>query len=168
MLVFALFNSADVFLLLKTKEVTGSDTVTISAYILYNIVFAIASYPLGALADRMGMRTVFAGGIALFAIVYFLFGVAHSVLPLFAAFILYGIYAAATEGISKAWITTIETEKPATAIGFYTSCESICALLASVIAGAVWSGFGSSATFFLTAAVAILVLIYMITARFSS
>src|SRR5215207_7126714 len=34
LLMFALFNSADVFLLLKTKEITGSDEWTIGAYIL--------------------------------------------------------------------------------------------------------------------------------------
>ena len=33
LILFALINSSDVFLLLKTKEITGSDSITISAYI---------------------------------------------------------------------------------------------------------------------------------------
>ena len=52
LLLLALFNSSDVFLLLKTKEITGDDRLTIGAYILYNVVFAIGAYPLG------GIRTL--------------------------------------------------------------------------------------------------------------
>jgi MFS family permease len=161
LMLFALFNSADVFLLLKTKEATGSDEWTIGAYIMYNVVFALASYPLGALADRIGIKKVFFGGLLLFALVYFLFGISGSTAVIFSAFFLYGIYAAATEGITKAWITNMaHTHDTATAIGFYTSCESICALLASIIAGAIWTGIGSSVTFFVTAGVALFVALY--------
>ncbi|HEU4902803.1 MAG TPA: MFS transporter, partial [Flavisolibacter sp.] len=136
LLLFALFNSADVFLLLKTKEVTGDDRLTIGAYILYNVVFALAAYPLGALADKIGIKKVFLSGLLLFAAVYALFASAPSAVIIYAAFVLYGMYAAATEGITKAWITNLSHgENTATAIGFYTSCESICALFASIIAG---------------------------------
>jgi MFS family permease len=162
LLFLALFNSSDIFLLLKTKEITGSDQLTIGVYILYNVVFAIASYPLGILADRTGIRTVFFSGLLIFALVYFLFGMSNSVYVIFGAFFLYGIYAAATEGIVKAWITNMaHTSNTATAIGFYTSCESICTLLASVIAGLIWTSFGSSATFFITAMAAIVVFFYL-------
>jgi len=166
LLFLALFNSSDVFLLLKTKEITGSDQLTIGAYILYNVVFALASYPLGVLADKIGIKTVFFSGLIVFAAVYFLFGVTHSVYLIFGSFCLYGIYAAATEGITKAWITNMaHTTNTATAIGFYTSCESICTLLASIIAGALWTSFGSSITFFVTAAAAIATLIYFLMLR---
>jgi MFS family permease len=163
LLFLALFNSADVFLLLKTKEITGNDKLTIGAYILYNVVFALASYPLGALADRIGIRKVFLGGLILFALVYFLFGISDSTLLIFSAFFIYGIYAAATEGITKAWITNMaHVTNTATAIGFYTSCESICTLLASILAGIIWSVWGSSITFFVTAGAAIIVMIYFL------
>jgi len=162
LLFLALFNSSDIFLLLKTKEITGSDQLTIGAYILYNVVFALASYPLGALADKIGIKTVLFCGLILFALVYVLFGITNSVVVIFGSFFLYGIYAAATEGFTKAWITNIaHNTNTATAIGFYTSCESICTLLASVIAGAIWTSFGSGATFFVTAAAALISFIYL-------
>jgi MFS family permease len=161
--LFALFNSADIFLLLKTREVTGDDRLTIGAYILYNIVFALAAYPFGALADKIGIRKVFVSGLLLFAAVYFLFATASSTAVLVTAFVLYGLYAAATEGITKAWIANLAHEQnTATAIGFYTSCESICALLASVMAGWLWGAFGSSVTFFTTAGVAVVVFFYFV------
>ncbi|HLO37375.1 MAG TPA: hypothetical protein VK173_02685, partial [Lacibacter sp.] len=102
-------------------------------------------------------------GLVLFALVYFLFGITNSAVVIFSAFFIYGIYAAATEGITKAWITNMaHTSNTATAIGFYTSCESICALLASIIAGAIWDNLGSSTTFFMTSGAAISVIVYFI------
>lgn len=162
LLLFALFNSSDVFLLLKTKEVTGSDTTTILAYIFYNLVYAFASYPLGQLADRFGLKNVFSAGLLLFAAVYALFAFSGSTPLLFGAFFIYGIYAAATEGIAKAWITNLSHDaNTATAVGFYTSFQSICALLASVVAGALWEGLGSEATFMVTAAAAVGIFLYI-------
>ncbi len=161
--VFALFNSSDIFLLLITKEVTGSDTITIAAYVFYNLVFAVAAYPLGSLADKFGIKKVFISGLLLFAVVYAGFAFHPSVVVIFILFFIYGVYAAATEGISKAWITNIAHENnTATAIGFYTSCQSLCSLLASIFAGAIWTVGGSSLTFIITAIIALIVAVYFI------
>jgi MFS family permease len=163
LLFLALFNSSDLFLILRTKQVTGSDRVTIEAYILYNVVFALASYPLGAIADKIGIKKVFFSGLALFALVYFLFGITNSTAVIFSAFVIYGIYAAATEGITKAWITNLaHVSDTATSIGFYTSAESICTLFASMIAGAIWDNLGSSFTFLATSIATIIVIGYFI------
>lgn len=161
LLAFTLFNSSDVFLLLKTKEVTGSDTTTLIAYIFYNLVYAAASYPLGMLADRFGLKRVFCSGLLLFAAVYILFALGTSTYLLFVAFFLYGLYAAATEGIAKAWISNLAHEKnTATAIGFYTSGQSIGSLLASVLAGLLWTGISSTTPFLVTASAAVGVFLY--------
>lgn len=163
LLLFALFNSSDIFLLLQTKEITGSDSLTITAYVFYNLVYALASYPLGSLADKIGLKKVFTAGLVLFAIVYAGFAMNPSTVMIFVLFFVYGIYAAATEGISKAWISNMAHESnTATAIGFYTSCESVCSLLASIIAGALWAGAGSVYTFAATAIVAVFVFLYFV------
>ena len=163
LLLVSLFNSSDIFLLLRTKEITGDDSVTIGAYVFYNFVFAISSYPLGALADKISFKKVFLAGLVLFAIVYAGFAFATSTWMIFLLFLVYGLYAAATEGIAKAWITNIaHSTNTATAIGFYTSCESICTLVASVTAGIIWSGLGSLYTFIITALISILVFVYFL------
>ena len=173
LLLFALFNSSDVFLLLITKESIGNgnvsimgatfnaDTITIAAYIFYNLIYAVSSYPMGIIADRTGFRKMIALGFILFSLVYGGFAFNPSVAVIFLLFAVYGIYAAATEGVVKAWITNLSHEKnTATAIGFYTSAESACSLFASIIAGAIWTGAGSAYTFFTTGIVALLVAIY--------
>jgi len=162
LLIFALFNSSDIFLLLKTKEITGSDELTILVYVFYNLVFAVASYPLGVLADKIGLKTIFCFGLILFALVYLIFAFSNSTALVFIGFFIYGIYAAATEGIAKAWITNLSHRvNTGTALGFYTSCQSICSLLASVLAGFLWMTFSSTATFTITAITAFCVFLYM-------
>jgi MFS family permease len=161
LLIFAVANSSDVFLLLKAKEITQSDTLTIGAYIFYNLVYAISSYPAGILADKIGLKKVFIGGLLLFAVVYGGFMWNISTIGVFVLFFIYGIYAAATEGISKAWITNIASEsQTATAIGFYTSMQSICALVASTVAGLLWSKINSSSTFIFSTVLTLIAIIY--------
>jgi MFS family permease len=175
LLLFALFNSSDIFLLLATEEAIqkesfilfgktfDSKTITIAAYVFYNLVFAIGCYPLGVLADRLGYKKIFLAGLVLFASVYAGFALDPSLAGIFILFLVYGIYAAATDGVTKAWITNMAHNKnTATAIGFYTSCQSICTLLASTIAGLVWYNFGSTSTFIATSGIAVIVFIYLL------
>lgn len=162
LLVFTLFNSSDVFLLLKIKEAGFNDATVIGVYVFYNLIYAIFAYPLGILADKIGMKKIFISGLILFAIVYVGMAYAESKVVFIALFFLYGIYAAATEGIAKAWITNIcKKENTATAIGTYTAFQSIATLIASSLAGVIWFSFGASVTFLLSGIVAILISIYI-------
>lgn len=163
LLVFTLFNSSDVFLLLKIKEAGYTDTIVIGVYIFYNLVYALFSYPLGVLADKMGMKKIFVMGLVLFALVYFGMAYAESKMVFIALFFVYGIYAAATEGIAKAWITNIcEKKNTATAIGTYTAFQSIATLIASSLAGMIWFSFGSATIFLMSGIVAIGVSIFVL------
>jgi MFS family permease len=76
---------------------------------------------------------------------------------------LYALYAAATEGVSKALISNIvQKDKTATAIGFYTSFASIFTMLASSLAGVIWYVFGMKAMFIISGAGVLCVVIYML------
>lgn len=174
-MLFALFNSSDIFLLLITKETIGNntlsllgitfnaDTITIGAYIFYNLIYAVASYPMGVLADKFSYKKIIIAGFVLFAVVYGGFTFHPSIAVIFVLLAVYGIYAAATEGVIKAWITNFaHKENTATAIGFYTSCESICTLFASIIAGALWTYVGSFYTFLVPAVSSVLVIAYLL------
>jgi MFS family permease len=162
LLLFTLCNSSDVFLLLKMKEAGISDTITISIYIFYNCIYALFAYPIGILADKIGMKKVLVSGIILFSIVYVSMAMMQSLGWFIIAFLLYGIYAAATEGIAKAWITNIAAKQDkATAIGTYTALQSICTLLASSITGIVWYRYGATAALSATAVIAFVAAMYI-------
>lgn len=162
LLLFALFNSSDVFLLLKMKESGMNDTAVIGVYIFYNLVYALLAYPLGILADKLGLKKIFIAGLGVFVLVYTGFALNNDLVIFIILFALYGLYAAATEGISKAMISNIiDKKETATAIGTYTGFQSICALIASSLCGLLWYNFGSLATFLITAGVTVIVIIYL-------
>ncbi len=161
LLLFALFNSSDVFLLLKMKDSGLSDIVVIGVYIFYNLVFALFAYPVGILADKLGLKKIFLSGLFIFSLVYAGFAVNTNLYIFFALFFLYGVYASATEGISKAWISNIvSSTETASAIGTFTGLQSLCTLIASSFAGLLWVLLGAKATFIFTAAMSLLVIIY--------
>ncbi len=164
LLAFTLFNSSDVFLLLKAKQSGLDDTMVIAVYIFYNLVYALFAFPIGILADKVGLKTIFVIGLILFSGVYFGMSVNTNLFLFFALFFLYGIYAAATEGISKAWISNITDKKDtATAIGSFSGMQSICTMLASSVAGLIWFQFGATTSFLITAIATIFVVLYILT-----
>jgi MFS family permease len=164
LLVFTLFNSSDVFMLLLAKHAGISATGIIKAYIFYNIVYAILAYPMGHLADKIGMKTSFIIGLFFFTAVYSglaLFDITETML--YVIFVLYGIYSAATDGVSKAWISKVCNKNEAgTALGFYASASSLCTMLASTLAGVLWVSFFPEFTFLVTAIAAFVVALYFI------
>ncbi|MEI6695474.1 MAG: MFS transporter [Bacteroidota bacterium] len=136
LLAFTFFNSSDAFLLLALKAKGMSDTQMIGVYIFYNLIFALFALPIGILADKIGLRRTLIIGLSMFAVVYLGMGFVIEWWQYAVLFFLYGLYAAATEGVSKALISNIaDKEETATAIGFYTSFCSIFALLSSSIGG---------------------------------
>jgi len=164
LLIFALFNSSDVFLLLQAKQSGLSDTMVIGVYIFYNLIYALFAYPAGILADKAGLKIIMIIGLALFAIVYFGMSVNTNPYIFFGLFFLYGVYASATEGISKAWISNITDKKDtATAIGTYTGLQSLCALIASTLTGVIWFQFGAKTAFLATAIISLFVMAYLMT-----
>ena len=163
LLIFTLFNSSDVFLLLRAKESGLDDTMVIGVYIFYNLIYALFAFPIGILADKIGLKKILLFGFLLFSIVYFGMAFNTNKIICIALFFLYGIYAAATEGISKAWISNISEKKDtATAIGTFTGLQSICTMLASSMAGLLWFKYGASVALSVTAIMTIFVIIYFL------
>jgi MFS family permease len=162
LLAFALFNSSDAFLLLALKNQGMQDTRMIGFYIFYNMVYALMSYPIGALADRIGLKTMLITGLLVFSMVYFFFGFATSLIAFGILFFFYAIYAASTEGISKALISNMaEKSDIATAIGFYTSFASIFTLLSSSLSGLLWYTIGPKAMFMISGVGVFGVVVYL-------
>jgi len=166
LLLFTLFNSSDVFLLLKAKQAGLNDSNVITVYIYYNLVYAIFAFQIGLLADKMGLKKIFITGLIIFSIVYAGMAFANQSFHFFILFFLYGLYAAATEGISKAWITNISSKSDiATAIGTYSAFQSICTMLASSLAGLIWFQFGPKVTFIISAVATLGVVLYLFLVR---
>lgn len=147
--LFALGNSSDTFLLLNAKHLGLATTSVVLVYVLYNISQTIFATPAGSLADKIGAGKVFLGGLLVFSIVYFFFGFISSSFYLWILFPIYGIYIAATDGVSKAYVSEFITkEESGTYFGAYYTLTAIGTLLASLLGGILWNMFTPSATFY--------------------
>jgi MFS family permease len=167
-LLFAAGNSSDTFLILKAKDLVGGSLyhAAIGAtllYVLYNIVYAGASLPLGGLSDRVGQYPLVIAGYLVFALVYLGFAAAGSLPVLTGLFAVYGLYIAATEGTSKALIgRAIPTGQRASSLGLYYTTTGLAAFAASAVGGVLWTAVGPWATFVLGAATALVAAVFML------
>lgn len=161
--IFSLVNSSDVFLILKSKNISGSDSLAIAGYIFYNIIYAAASYPVGLLADKFGKKKIFIFGLIVFSIVYFGFAATGNFWLVWILFALYGIYASSTEGVLKAWVSDlVPDQNRGSAIGLITMSSSIAMMIGSIVAGLLWDKFGSSVPFYSSSAISFLVAISLV------
>lgn len=161
-MLFAVGNSSDAFLILRSKQLGLTTTLVILAYVLYNISQTVFAPPAGAWADRIGARKVFIIGLIIFAFVYFGFGFITSSVWVWILFPVYGLYIAMTDGVSKAYIAQFITERESgTYFGIYQTGTAICQFLASFIGGLLWNTFGSSSTFLYGGAMTVIALVVL-------
>ncbi len=155
---FSLVNSSDVFLILKSKDISNSGSLAIFGYVFYNLIYAAASYPLGGLSDKLGKHKIFSFGLIIFSAVYFGFAFIDNINFIWILFAFYGIYAASTEGVSKAWISDlIPNEQRGSAIGLLTMLSSFAIMIGSFLTGVLWDKFGSSIPFLLSAIISFII-----------
>lgn len=146
--IFSLGNFADAFLLLQAQNLGIRQEIIPIVYLLFNIVYALSSAPIGAFADRIGLRTVVLAGFISYSVIYFLVANAFSPVHMWILFPLYGVYKAMTEGVQRAFLSTLAPkERKATAFGVYHTVTGLMLLPASIIAGRLWDAFGPRETF---------------------
>jgi len=162
-LIFAVGNSSDAFLLLRSKDVGLGATAVVLAYVLYNVAYAALALPAGARSDRIGRRPVLIAGFAIFALVYAGFALASDAWMIWPLFMVYGAYIAFTEGVGKAYVADlVPSERRGTALGLYNAVTGVMLLLSSVIGGALWDLVGAPATFTFGASTAALAAVLLL------
>jgi len=150
--IFALGNSSDAFVFLRTEGLQHSLEAVPLVYFGYNLVYALLATPLGSLSDRWGRLPVLFGGYLAFGLVYAGWSVASQPWHAWALFLVYGIYAAATEGIGTALVTDVApSDRRGTALGWFNGLTGMAALPANLVSGWLWSTVGPGATFVLGA-----------------
>ncbi|MBI1802229.1 MAG: MFS transporter, partial [Chloroflexi bacterium] len=108
--------------------------------------------PLGALSDRWGRLPVLIAGYTAFGLVYAGWAMASRPWHGAALFMLYGIYAAATEGVARALVTdVVPQQQRGTALGWFNGLTGLAALPANLLGGWLWANVGAGATFALGA-----------------
>ena len=146
--LFALGNSSDAFIFLRTEGLEGVLEAVPLVYFGYNVVYALLSTPLGILSDRFGRTPVLIAGYISFGLVYMGWAAATETWQPWALFLLYGVYAAATEGVGKALVSDlIPKGQRGTAMGWFHGMIGFAALPANALGGWLWFSYGPAATF---------------------
>lgn len=163
MILFTLGNSSDSFIILRAQERGLSVLQTMFMLMTFTAIYTFLSSPLGSLSDKVGRRKLIIGGWLAYALVYLGFALAGAGWQIWILFGLYGVYYAATEGVTKALVADLVPEaQRGTAYGLFNAAIGITALPASLMAGLLWqglgswAGFGASAPFFFGAVLSLL------------
>lgn len=153
MLIFAIGNSSDAFLILRARDLGLSPREVVLLFAAFNAIYVASAYPAGIVSDRIGRRRVITGGLVVFSAVYFGFAFAGSALWMWPLFAIYGLYHGLTDGTSRAYIASlVDASQRGTALGAYSMAIGLAAFPASAIAGVLWDRVGPEATFLLGAA----------------
>jgi len=164
--VFAVVNVPDTLVLLRVAHLGAGVTGLLTAYAVYNASYAALSYPAGALSDRWARPVVFAAGLGCFAVAYLGLGLVSSTTWVLPLMVVYGGYTAATDGVGKAWISTLTpTHLQGSAQGLLQAVNGTGLLLAGLWAGLAWQHTGRVPLLLAGATAAVLAAVLTVTAR---
>jgi MFS family permease len=148
MLLFALGNSSDVFLIVRARQVGLTPQQIVLLFAAFNLTYVLSAYPAGVVSDRIGRRRVMMAGLGVFALVYLGFGLVAAPFWVCVLFLVYGLYQGLTDGTSRALIVDlVAPEHRATALGYFSMATGLATFLASAIGGLLWQWWGAPATF---------------------
>jgi MFS family permease len=141
--VFSVVNFPDALLLLRLHDIGFSVAMTVLAYASYNVVYALGSYPAGALSDRLSRSRIYAVGLGFFALGYLGLGLTHSVAVAWIILCAYGMFNACTAGVGRAWASSlVGVTLQDAAQGIYQGLTGAAVVAAGVWAGLAWNGTG--------------------------
>ena len=161
--IFALGNSSDAFLILRAQQLGTRTAIIPGVYLMFNLIYSLSAIPAGIAADKYGKKRIILLGFILFTALYYGFAVANTPAAIWILFALYGLFMGLTEGIQKAFLSTlIPANFKATAFGFYATSIGLATLPASLIGGVLWDRISPAATFYFGASMAALATILFI------
>ena len=155
--LFALGNSADDFLFLRTAALEQSLFVVPLVFLAYNLAIAALSNQVGRLSARWGRLPLLISGYGVFALIYAGWALANQAWNTWLLFVIYGIYTGATEGIARALVLDlVPSSKRWIALAWFGGLTGLAVIPSNILAGWLWVAGGPSATFWFGAFMAVI------------
>jgi MFS family permease len=134
--------------------------IAIALYVAYNAAAAIASIPAGRIGDQRGMQTVLRAGSACFVAAFAGFAYGGPIAALAIWFVAAGVGIACVETAQHAAVAALApADIRGSAFGLLAATQSGANLLASAIAGVLWTTISPAAAFIYALAFALIALI---------
>ncbi len=164
--VFTLGRFSEAFLVLRAQDVGLPLGCAPLALIVMNVVYTATAYPAGVAADRLRRKNLLILGLTVLVAADVVLAAAGSPLTALIGAALWGLHMGLTQGLfAKLVADTAPEELRGTAFGVFNLVCGAALLLASVVAGALWSAFGAPATFLAGAAFAVLAVLGLLAYR---
>ncbi len=146
--VFTLSRFSEAFLLLRAQNVGLAIALVPVTMIVMNAVYSVFAYPAGILADRVRPGSLLAGGLVVLIAADLVLAKASTPSLALVGAAIWGLHMALTQGLfAKLVADAAPDHLRGTAFGVFNLVGGLSILLASVIAGGLWSLFGPAATF---------------------
>src|SRR5262249_1798108 len=143
LLVFAVSNSSDAFLLLRAHDLGVANALLPTLWAVFHVSKLLSSYFGGSFADRVPRTRMIIAGWVVYAAVYLGLGVARGSAAVWGLFIVYGTYYGLSEPAAKALGKDLSTaENRGRAFGYYNFVLGATALPASLLTGSLWRALG--------------------------
>jgi len=164
--VFTLARFSEAFLILRAQQLGLPDTYAPLVLVTMNVVYALAAYPMGKLADRMSHRTLLGAGLVVLILSDLVLAQAPGLAMVAVGVALWGLHLGMTQGLLA---TMVAGAAPAhlrgTAFGFFNLASGIAMLIASVLAGLLWDQLGAATTFYAGAIFSLLAFMMLVLHR---
>ncbi|MDH4094045.1 MAG: MFS transporter [Betaproteobacteria bacterium] len=151
--VLTLARFSEAFLVLRAHELGLALALVPLVLVLMNLVYTAVAYPAGVAADRGHRRALLLCGIAALIAADLVIAAWPSVAALAVGIVLWGAHMGLTQGLLSALVAdAAPVQLRGTAFGVFHLVSGAALLVASVLAGWLWSALGASATFYAGAA----------------
>ena len=160
-LTFGRFSEA--FLLLAAEHVGLAIALIPGVFVVMNLVYAASAYPFGRLSDVISRRLILALGVGFLIAADIILATAGTPWQLAAGVVLWGLHMGATQGLlSTLVVDAAPADLRGTALGMFNLITGAALLVASILAGSLWTAFGPAATFIAGGTFAVIALIGML------
>lgn len=158
--VFTLARFSEAFLVLRAQDVGLPIAYVPAVMIVMNVVYAASAYAAGLASDRLSSRRLLVGGLAMLVAADGVLALANAPVHVFLGTAAWGLHMGATQGLLSSLVAeSAPARLRGTAFGIFNLVAGGALLLASVIAGTLWSAVGPAATFVAGAAFAALAML---------
>jgi MFS family permease len=147
--VLTLARFSEAFLVLRAVSVGLNAAWVPLVLVTMNVVYATSAYPAGIAADQRSWQALLALGLGALIAADLVLAAARSAAVVFGGVALWGLHMGLTQGLQATLVAaSAPTDLRGTAFGLFNLLTGLMLLLASVVAGLLWSRLGPSATFF--------------------
>ncbi len=160
--LFTILTMNYAFMILKAENIGINISLIPIVYLVFNISYALSSYPIGFISDKFGKINVMVFVYLIFSLTALVF-TGNSQIFGWIGFIFYGLFMAGNETVSRAFISDFSVENlKGTAYGIYHFAVGLSSFISLSLAGLIWDYFGADFPFYISSVVSLVLALLLV------